>query len=315
MSVIEHNNTLVSYLGFAVFQRDSQGNLINTGSGSTVLTLSGNPVMQYYADIPNMQYDGVVTVYSPSLDFSGTGVGVTFNPTPVEIPEDLFDTGIEQYILTTEPPVYVPMDTSGMTPADEMPGILDAFWLGWAAGDAEVTYKMSLPVAWVLWKDEFETLARNRDEAWKTSGLDDTTTQYVTQAFANGATAALYAAVLRGPITRALGDKMLPDKQWTHMITKYEGFETMAAGAKYELLVHEFGLIRTLIPSWRGILLGTTTKMPLKKHLPSITTVGDLVVGTSAVSASTHGVIRLNFPECEWLLGNKPSMPTTDLEE
>ena len=150
---------------------------------------------------------------------------------------------------------------------------MEGFNRGWNAGDAEVDYKLSLPIAWVLWKDEFATLRENRDKAWHEAGLDGTITQYITQTSANVATAALYAAILKGPVTRAFGDKMLPTKQWNHMITKFPGFETMAAGKKYELLVQEFGLIRTLIPSWRGAALGTTTKMPWFSHIPSAETV------------------------------------------
>jgi len=96
---------------------------------------------------------------------------------------------------------------------------------------------------------------------------------------------------------------MLSTNQWTHMLEAHPGFANMAAGAKYELLVQEFGIIRTLIPSWRGIALGTTTKMPFWSHLPSAETA---VIGSAIVHKTYDHVM-----EPLWETYFPPSSPPT----
>ena len=227
----------------------------------------------------------------------------------------MFDSGLKQFLPEKEEWEYEPPEGFEYDPSGafvEMPGMWDAFWLGWNAGDAECTYKLTLPIAWILWKDEFKTLARNREEAWEASGLNGTWTKYWTQASANGATAALYAAILKGPIVRAFGNKMLPDKQWTHMITNYKGFESMPAGEKFLLLIRdpEIGLIKTLIPSWNGVRLGMATKMPWYSHLPSVETI---VVGTPVISATASRWWR-NIGKPLWDETFPPSPPSVKME-
>jgi hypothetical protein len=57
------------------------------------------------------------------------------------------------------------------------------------------------------------------------------------------------------------------------MTAKYKGFETMAASAKYTLLLSTYGYCNTLLVTWRGLTLGLTTRMPLTSHLPSVETI------------------------------------------
>ena len=100
------------------------------------------------------------------------------------------DTGSDQYLPEQEPWEYEPPEGFSYDPSGafvEMPGV-------WDAGDAEVVYKLSLPVAWVLGKEEFKTLREDRDHKWLASGLNGTRTQYWTQVSANVGVTSLYLA-------------------------------------------------------------------------------------------------------------------------
>jgi len=188
---------------------------------------------------------------------------------------------------------YTPPSLPSMPGSQQQPSIIGAFFRGMGAGAAEVTYKLSLPVAWVSWRTEFKTLRDIRDQAWIDSGLNGTKTQYATQFFANVGVTSLYASMLCGPFTRALGDKMLSTKQWTYMTSTHKGFETMSAAEKYLLIVEKYGTRSTLTPSWRGLALGLTTKMPLKSHLCSIETIAIGIVAAPA----TFNRLRVNIPD------------------
>jgi len=285
-----------------------------------------NKATHTFGFLHGMHYNALPTLtqYSVTLDFgaNGSGVGVTFGE-PITIPTGTFDTGIDKYLPEPEQPQYgvPPLDMTDIGTAvdptwfNTIKEVTWALGLGANAGAGEVVYKFSLPIAWVLWKDEFKTLRAERDKAWIYSGLDGTDTQYWTQVSANGATAAAYAAILYGPATRALGNKMLSKSDWAYMNMKtYNGFETvnaMTAGQKYQALIRELGVFDTLLPSWRGLVLGTTTTMPLASHLPSVETV---VIGIPVISTMFHGFFRLNFPEL-FTDDNNPSPPPVKIEK
>jgi len=105
--------------------RDSQGNLYNTTWDRPAVLTPDVFVMQY-RDLyfASVVYDRPVNVFSGTFEIGGQSVGASFER--LELRE--FDSGIDQFIPEQQTLPYVSYDTSGVTPADEMPGFWGAFW-------------------------------------------------------------------------------------------------------------------------------------------------------------------------------------------
>ena len=109
---------------------DSQGNLVNVGSGLTVLGLEFD-IMIYREAQDVLTYDRDFTVYSPRIELDANGnVGVVFGE-PITIPVDLFDSGIDQY-LPEIPPQYMPYDLSDAFLPQQ--SVIGAFGSGFKTG-------------------------------------------------------------------------------------------------------------------------------------------------------------------------------------
>ena len=106
-TVIEHNNTLINYLGIVHLARDSQGNIYNAILYRPTILFPDYYVMQYHAaDDEVIIYNRPVNVPTTTFDIDN-GVGVAFGE-PLTFPPDMFDSGIDKFLPEQEPLPYVP---------------------------------------------------------------------------------------------------------------------------------------------------------------------------------------------------------------
>ncbi len=113
-----------------------------------------------------------------------------------------------------------------------------------------------------------------------------------------------YALLLKGPITRAIGNKTMPNSQIKALddILKkdnplHPGFLSMTPYDKGMFLLQQQNILKILWPNKENILLGAGTKYPVwHNHLPSVETVIlGVPTGTSALYWVYYGTKELVY--------------------